>query len=133
MTETPHPPPLERNNRMNRAAYEQMICEDVEWLAQQPRTLERDHIMLVLRVSADHEYAATPRPPAPPDPLRWHPIETAPVEGKFLVWDGRRMMVMDGHIYSLSVLPETPHHLSGHHWTHWMPLPAPPGAETGDK
>ncbi len=62
------------------------------------------------------------------EPDGWQPISSAPVEGKFLVWDGRRMAVMDGHIYSLSILPETPHHLSGHHWTRWQPLPAPPAA-----
>ncbi len=57
----------------------------------------------------------------------WQPMETAPVEGRFLITDGKRMMVADGHMYSLSILPEVPHHLSGHHWTHWMPLPDPPG------
>jgi hypothetical protein len=62
-----------------------------------------------------------------PDPLTdWQPIATAPVEGKFLVSDGTRIMVADGRIYSLSIMPGTPHHLSGFHWTHWMPLPAPP-------
>lgn len=46
----------------------------------------------------------------------WQPIATAPVEGKFLVCDNNgRMMVADGHMYSLSLLPEVPKHLSGHH------------------
>lgn len=58
--------------------------------------------------------------------MAWQPIDTAPIEGRFLVTDGRRMMVADGHMYSLSLLPETPYHLSGHHWTHWQPLPPPP-------
>jgi hypothetical protein len=53
----------------------------------------------------------------------WRSIATAPIEGKFLITDGRRCMVADGHMYSLSLLPGVPHHLSGHHWTHWMPLP----------
>ena len=64
---------------------------------------------------------------------QWQPMETAPIEGKFLVWDGQRIMVMDGHIYSLSILPETPRHLSGHHWTHWQNLPSPPAVPADQK
>lgn len=62
----------------------------------------------------------------------WQLIETAPKEGQFLVYgafaDGKllRMMVADGHMLALSLARDTPRHLSGHHWTHWMPLPSPP-------
>lgn len=63
----------------------------------------------------------------------WQPIATAPIEGKFLVCDvNNRMMVADGHMYSLSLMPEVPKHLSGHHWTYWMRCPAPP-RETGGR
>lgn len=41
---------------MNRDAYEQIIKEDIDWLMKQPRTLERDHIQLVLELSPDREY-----------------------------------------------------------------------------
>lgn len=44
--------------RLNRSAYEQLIEEDVAWCEQQPRTLERDHVILVLRASVDYEYNA---------------------------------------------------------------------------
>lgn len=47
-------------SRLTRAAYEQLIAEDIEWLRQQPRSLERDHIELILRLSPDREYAPAP-------------------------------------------------------------------------
>ena len=34
---------------LNRAALQRLFDEDIEWLLQQPRTLERDHIEAVLR------------------------------------------------------------------------------------
>ncbi len=34
---------------LNRAVYEQLLREDLEWLLKQPRTLERDHIEYLLR------------------------------------------------------------------------------------
>lgn len=34
---------------LNRSAYEQLLREDLEWLLNQPRTLERDHIESWLR------------------------------------------------------------------------------------
>ncbi len=63
----------------------------------------------------------------------WQPMETAPIEGRFLATDGKRQIVMDGHILSLGLLPEVPNHLSTRHWTYWMPLPPLPAAppETG--
>lgn len=45
---------------MNRDAYERLIAEDLEWLLQQPRTLERDHVESIVRRSADHEYNNPP-------------------------------------------------------------------------
>ena len=35
---------------LNREAFAKLIREDAEWLAKQPRTLERDHIASVLSV-----------------------------------------------------------------------------------
>lgn len=35
--------------RMNRAAFEKLIEENLEWLLKQPRTLERDHIEHILK------------------------------------------------------------------------------------
>jgi hypothetical protein len=43
-------------SRMNRQAYEKMIVENLEWLRKQPRTLEREHIEMILEISADREY-----------------------------------------------------------------------------
>lgn len=42
--------------RLNRETYERLIAENRAWLAKQPRTLERDHIDLILKASPDHEY-----------------------------------------------------------------------------
>ena len=33
---------------LNKAAYKQLIDEDIEWLKKQPRSLERDHIEVIL-------------------------------------------------------------------------------------
>jgi len=42
--------------RLNKASYEQLINEDIAWLEKIPRTLERDHIIAVLKASIEHEY-----------------------------------------------------------------------------
>lgn len=44
------------SGKLTRHAYEKLIQENREWLAKQPRTLERDHIDLILRASPAHEY-----------------------------------------------------------------------------
>ena len=59
-------------------------------------------------------------------PPQWQRIETAPSDGWFLVCDGKRMMVAAGDVLHLSRRAGTPFHLSGNHWTHWMPLPEAP-------
>ena len=75
------------------------------------------HLAAVLQAHADELSTAI-------DAGGWQPIETAPIDGKFLVCDSSgRIMVADGHMYSLSIMPGVPEHLSGHHWTHWMPMP----------
>lgn len=43
-------------SKVNRLTYEKMVQEDIEWLDKQPKTLERDHIRLILQHSVDHEY-----------------------------------------------------------------------------
>ena len=48
--------------KLNRLAYAKLIEEDIAWLKTIPRTLERDHIILVLQVSPEHEYG--PEEPA---------------------------------------------------------------------
>jgi len=45
---------------MDRPAYEQMIQEDIDWLMKQPRTLERDHVVEVLKASTDRIYGKEP-------------------------------------------------------------------------
>lgn len=46
-------------NKMTRAAYQQVIAENIAWCEQQQRTLERDHIILILQHAVAAEY---PRP-----------------------------------------------------------------------
>lgn len=41
---------------LNRHAYQRLIDEDIEWLLKQPRTLERDHIEAIVRLSPKREY-----------------------------------------------------------------------------
>jgi hypothetical protein len=41
---------------MNKATYEKVIAQDVEWLEKQPRTLEREHILKVLEWAVRYEY-----------------------------------------------------------------------------
>ena len=40
---------------LNSTAYRQLIQEDIDWLLTVPRTLEREHIMHILR--HEHEHA----------------------------------------------------------------------------
>ena len=44
---------------MNREAYAKIIAEDIAWCEAQPRTLEREHVIAVLRYAVAAEY---PRP-----------------------------------------------------------------------
>lgn len=41
---------------LNRSTYQQLIAEDLKWLEAQPRTLERDHIIAIVKASEKHEY-----------------------------------------------------------------------------
>lgn len=52
-------------SRVNRETYQRLIDEDISWLETVPRTLERDHVVLVLRQSVEHEYPTTAPAPAP--------------------------------------------------------------------
>lgn len=47
-------------SELNRSAYEQLVREDLEWLRSQPRTLEREHIEMIVRWSVERIYG----PPA---------------------------------------------------------------------
>ena len=42
--------------KVNREAYQKLIDEDIEWLLKQPRSLERDHIISVLKNSVERLY-----------------------------------------------------------------------------
>lgn len=42
--------------RLNRHAYQRLINEDLEWLSRQPRSLEREHIEVIVRQSPEREY-----------------------------------------------------------------------------
>jgi hypothetical protein len=46
--------------KMNQSAYQKLIDEDLAWLMQQPRTLERDHIAMIVKKSVKMYY---PEPP----------------------------------------------------------------------
>ena len=41
---------------INKKAYQKLIDEDIEWLLKQPRSLERDHIVSVLKNSVERIY-----------------------------------------------------------------------------
>ena len=41
---------------VNREAYQKLIDEDIEWVLKQPRSLERDHIVSVLKNSVERIY-----------------------------------------------------------------------------
>lgn len=45
-------------SRMNRSTFEGLIKENLEWLAQQPRTLEREHIRVIVEQSPTAFYGA---------------------------------------------------------------------------
>ena len=42
--------------KVNREAYQKLIDEDIEWLMKQPRSLEHDHIVSVLKNSVERLY-----------------------------------------------------------------------------
>ena len=41
---------------LNKKAYEQLFDENIEWLLNQTRSLERDHIIDCMRWMRDHKY-----------------------------------------------------------------------------
>lgn len=41
---------------LNKTAYSKLVEEDIEWLLKQPRSLERDHIVAVLKESVNLLY-----------------------------------------------------------------------------
>ena len=41
---------------INREDYQKLIDEDIEWILKQPRSLERDHIVSVLKNSVERIY-----------------------------------------------------------------------------
>jgi hypothetical protein len=53
------PEPCE-SKKVNRATYERLVEEDLAWLMAQPRTLEREHIALIVRQSVEQEYPVGP-------------------------------------------------------------------------
>lgn len=67
----------EESKKVTRAAYEQLVNEDLVWLLKQPRTLERDHIEAIVRASVDAEYP--PRTTAAPP--------CGPCQGSGKLWD----------------------------------------------
>lgn len=58
--------------RLNKLGYQQLIDEDIAWLEKIPRTLERDHIIVVLKASVDHEYPSFISPHFRPEPCEEH-------------------------------------------------------------
>lgn len=52
---------------VNRATFERLIAEDIAWCEQQPRTLEREHTIAVLRDAPRLMYEAHPVPPVVAD------------------------------------------------------------------
>jgi hypothetical protein len=58
--------------KLNRAGYEQLIAGDQAWLQRQPRTLERDHIMEIVKDSVRAYYDPPGDCPAAPMPGKAH-------------------------------------------------------------
>lgn len=52
---------LEERNTMNRDAFRRIVAEDIEWLERQPDSLEKSHIMHVLRDAPSRYYDEDPR------------------------------------------------------------------------
>lgn len=50
---------------LNRGAFAQLVAEDLAWLETQPRTLERDHVAVILRAAVDVYYPPATAPAAP--------------------------------------------------------------------
>lgn len=44
------------SRKLTREAFRKLIAEDIAWLEQQPRTLERDHIIMALQESERFHY-----------------------------------------------------------------------------
>lgn len=44
------------SSKMSRDSYRDIIAENLDWLAKQPRTLEREHIRTIVEHSERHEY-----------------------------------------------------------------------------
>lgn len=42
--------------RLTRVAYKKLIDQDLEYLKKQPRTLERDHVLVILDKAVEYEY-----------------------------------------------------------------------------
>lgn len=48
------------SSRLNREAFERLIAENIAWTEAQPRSLERDHLVAILRDSARLYYEVEP-------------------------------------------------------------------------
>lgn len=46
---------------MTRSAFEELCADNIRWLEQQPRTLERDHIILIVKMAPEKWYGPAPR------------------------------------------------------------------------
>ncbi len=51
--------------KLNREAYERLIAEDIAWLESMPRTLERDHVIEIVKSSPRFQYETTGPSPEP--------------------------------------------------------------------
>lgn len=58
--------------RLNKLGYQQLIAEDIAWLERFSRTLERDHIIMVLQASIEHEYPSFTSADLTPPPCETH-------------------------------------------------------------
>ncbi len=80
---------------LNKKSYEQLIEEDRQWLfLNTKRSLERDHIVEIIRDSVQHYYPDKAQPPTsdPPSSPGWISVED------------RLPKMMDGRRYSENVL-----------------------------
>lgn len=52
------------SQKMNRESFVQLVTENIEWLMKQPRTLEREHTIGILKECVDFYYPPEVRVPA---------------------------------------------------------------------
>lgn len=62
------------SSRLNREAFERLVAEDIAWAESHPRTLERDHVVDILRDAPRLYYGPTNAEPIVEPRLPWRDV-----------------------------------------------------------